>query len=575
MAYKNHALVLKFVNDTISGVRPANQEQIQSCQRFLKTLENPEYQFRASEPEKIISIIENTLVHSQGENIAGDPMTDTPFLLMPYHKFCIYDIMGFFHKDTKLRLRKEAFIEVPRKNAKTTFAASFAWALGLYYRRSGSKCYIVAASLKQALESFNFINHSIQRMGEEQNFRIIDNNQEHSISGHFDDGSIFIQALASNPDKQDSLNGNIAICDEIHTYTKPKQYNLLKQMMKAYSNKLLIGITSAGDNMNSFCYRRIQYCKKVLDGTVEDEQLFVFIAKADEDNNGDVDFINPIEHEKANPGYGITIRPTDMLNDARIALNDPQERKDFLSKSLNIYTASMKAYFNLDEFKRSDAKYSWTIEQLSKLNIKWYGGADLSKMHDLTAVSLYGEYDDVDICITHAFFPRVAAVTKSDEDGIPLFGWVADGWLTMSNTPVVFYDDVVKWFVAMRTMGFNIQQVGYDRKFAEEFFLMMKSKRFNIIDEPQYYMSKSQGFRRIEQKVKNEKFYYLHSQAYEYCVTNVRAVEKVDDAIQYEKTQPDQRIDLFDASVFSAIRFLKSKEKSRTAAAWLNGGKNE
>ena len=575
MVYKNHDLVFKFVKDTISGARPANHEQIQSCQRFLKTLENPEYEFRPAEPEKIIALIESTMVHSQGENLAGEPMTDTPFLLMPYHKFCIYDIMGFFEKGTKLRLRKEAFIEVPRKNAKTTFAASFAWALGLYYRRSGSKCYIVAASLKQALESFNFINHSIQQLGEVENFRIIDNNQEHSIQGHFDDGSIFIQALASNPDKQDSLNGNIAICDEIHTYTKPKQYNLLKQMMKAYSNKLLIGITSAGDNMNSFCYRRIQYCKKILDGTVEDEQCFVYIAKANEDESGEVDYLNPITHEQANPGYGITIRPKDILDDAVQAMNDPQQRKDFLSKSLDIYTASMKAYFNIDEFKRSDAKYKWTIAELSKLPIKWFGGADLSKMHDLTAVAIYGEYEDVDICITHAFFPRTAAVTKADEDGIPLFGWVTDGWLTMSNTPVVFYDDVVKWFIKMRDMGFNIQQVGYDRKFAEEFYLMMKAKRFNIIDEPQYYMSKSQGFRRIEQKVKNEKFYYLHSQAYEYCVTNVRAIEKVDDAIQYEKVQVDQRIDLFDASVFSSIRFLKSKEKSRTATAWLSGGKNE
>ena len=69
----------------------------------------------------------------------------------------------------------------------------------------------------------------------------------------------------------------------------------------------------------------------------------------------------------------------------------------------------MKAYFNIDEFRRSDAQYNWTLDELAKLPIDWYGGADLSKLHDLTASALYGTYKDVDIIITHAFFPVVAA----------------------------------------------------------------------------------------------------------------------------------------------------------------------
>ena len=159
--------------------------------------------------------------------------------------------------------------------------------------------------------------------------------------------------------------------------------------MKAYTNKLMIGITTAGDNVNSFCYRRLQYCQKVLQGTVQDESLFCFIAKADEGEKGEVDFTDPIQHEKANPNYGVTIRQADIMNDALQAHNDPQQRKDFLSKSLNVYTSSMRSYFNLAEFRASDQKYSWTLEELSKFPIDWYGGADLSKMHDLTAAALY------------------------------------------------------------------------------------------------------------------------------------------------------------------------------------------
>src|SRR5690606_25064191 len=116
---------------------------------------------------------------------------------------------------------------------------------------------------------------------------------------------------------------------------------------------------------------------------------------------------------------------------------------------------------------------------------------------------------------------------------------------------------------------FKIKQVGFDRKFGEEFYLGMKKERFNIIEEPQTYLNKSQGFRRIEQKAKQGKFYYLHSDAFLYCLQNVRGIEKVDDAIQYEKVADEMRIDLFDATVFSAVRFIRDLEKTAVAKRWL------
>lgn len=568
--FPNASIVWEYVNNIVDGTKLANKEQIQGCERFLRDLENPAYDYDPTDAEFVIGIIEKTFVHAQGERLDGTPLRGEPFLLEPFHKYQVYALLGFKKKGTNERRYKEAFIYIPRKNIKTSFAASLAWALGLLHRRSGSKVYVVAAALKQALESFNFINFNLGFMGEKENFRVIDNNQEHSISGQFNDGSIYIQALAANPDKQDSLNCNVGIADEMHAYKTPKQYNIIKEAMKAYTNKLMIGITTAGDNMSSFCYQRLQYCKKILDGTVVDEQYFVFIAKADEDEKGNVDFTNPEEHEKANPAYGVSIRPQDMLNDSLQAQNDPQQRKDFLAKSLNIYTSATKAYFNVDEFKASDRQYSWTIEDLAKLPINWYGGADLSKMHDLTAAALYGEYQGVAIVISHAWFPIVNAHRKAEDDGIPLFGWKDDGWLTMVNTPTAEYDDVIRWFVEMRSRGFKIKTVGFDRKFGREFFLGMKKKRFKIVDQPQYFYKKSEGFRRIEKKAKDGKLYYLHSQAYEYCVQNVAAIEKTDDMIQYEKVMENMRIDIFDASVFGGVQMLEDMTKSQSASDWLD-----
>lgn len=571
--YKHYDIVMEYANSVVEGRKVANKETIEMCRRFLDDLKNPVYDFNPKDAEFVIGIIEKTFVHQKGEDMEGHPLRGRPFLLQPWQKFVVYNLLGFFHKGTILRRFKEAFIMLPRKQGKTPFMSALAWGLGLLERKSGAEIVIVGALLKQALQSFNFMLYNLQHMGEAENFRILDNNQEHSISGELGDGYLRIETIAGNSDRMDSLNTLIQILDELHLYKSASQYNTIKESGKAYRNSLCIGITTAGDNMNTFCYNRKKYAQKVLSGSVKDEQLFVFIAKADVDpETGEVDYTNPIEHEKANPNYNVSVSAHELMNDALQAQNDPQQRKSFLAKSLNVYTAAMKAYFNSDEFIASDRQYDWTIEELAKLPIDWYGGTDCSKLHDLSATALYGEYDGVDIAITHAFFPIVAAHRKADEDNIPLFGWKDDGWLTMSNNPIVNYSDLINWYIKMRDMGFKIKQVGFDRKFGEEFYLGMKRARFNIVEEPQTYLNKTQGFRRIEQKAKQGKFYYLHSDAFLYCLQNVRGIEKTDDAIQYEKVAEDMRIDIFDATVFAAVRKIRSMEREKSASRWLNGG---
>ncbi len=298
--------------------------------------------------------------------------------------------------------------------------------------------------------------------------------------------------------------------------------------------------------------------------------------------SGEVDYLNPTTWKQANPNWGVSIRPTDMEASALQALNDPQMRKEFLTRSLNVFVSSFRAWFNIDEFARSDNRYSFTLKQLTKLVKAWYGGADLSKLHDLTAAALVGEIpakaaatadwtppEDVLVIVPHCWFPVTAAAEKADKDSIPLFGWKDDGWLDMPNEASMDPTEPVKKFQKWKKDGFKIKKVGHDRKFARKYYAAMKRAGFSVVDQPQLSIAKSEGLRYIEHKAKIGCLYYCHADPFAYCVQNVHGAEKTDDVVMYEKIDPNARIDVFDASVFATIRMLVDTGKAEQAAKWF------
>ena len=591
MPAPHEKIVMDYAN--ISAISPRACLDVQAaCKRFLADIQDSRWDFRTDMAESIIEIIETLFCHQQGEDLSGRPMRGRPLILEPFQLFIIYNLCGFFLPGTDIRRYQESMWMLARKNGKTPFATAFCWAMGLWYSKSFSKIKTVAGSMKQNMEGFGFLSYNLHRLGltvaedAAHGLRVLDSSLGHSFSGSIWEGQISFEALAYKPDIFDAFNANIVLLDELELYKNAIPYGRLKDATKAYSNKLILAVTTAGDDGTGFCAQRMAYCSKIVRGEItgaDADRIFAFLARADPDpETQEVNYLDPLNWQKANPNWGVTIRPEDMEASALQAMNDPQMRKEFLTRSLNVFVSSFKAWFNIDEFVRSDTRYGFTLPQLARLVKSWYGGADLSKLHDLTAAAIVGEIpakaaatadwtpkENVLVIIPHCWFPVVAAAEKADKDNIPLFGWKEDGWLDMPNEPSMDPTEPVTQFLAWKKAGFNIRKVGHDRKFARPYYAAMKKARFTVVDQPQLAIAKSEGLRYIEHKAKIGCLYYCHAEPFSYCAQNVRGQEKQDDVVVYDKVSPNARIDVFDASVFATIRMLIDTGKAADLAAWF------
>lgn len=563
-----------------------------ACRRYLEDRKSGRWDFRTDMAEFVILAIQSLFCHQQGEDLHGRPIRGKAMILEPFQMFIIYNICGFYMPGTVIRRFQEGLLMLARKNGKTPFATALIWAVGLWYAKSFSKIKTVAGSMKQNMEGFGFLSYNLHRLGltahedPVHGLRVLDSSLGHSFSGPVWEGQISFEALAYKPDIFDAFNANIVHLDELELYKNAVPYGRLKDATKAYANKLILATTTAGDDGTGFCAQRMNYCSKIVRGEItgaDADRIFAFIARADADpETGEVDYLDPVNWKKANPNWNVTIRPADMEASAMQAQNDPQMRKEFLTRSLNVFVSSFRAWFNIDEFIRSDAHYSFTQAQLAKKVTKWYGGTDLSKLHDLTTACLVGEIpakaaatpdwtpkENVLCIIPHCWFPVVAAAEKADKDNIPLFGWLDDGWLEMPNEPSMDPTEAVKQYKRWKAAGFQIKKIGHDRKFARPYYTAMKKARFPIVDQPQLAIAKNEGLRYIEHKAKIGCLYFCHADPFLYCVGNVRGQEKQDDVVVYDKVTPTSRIDVFDAAVFATIRMLIDTGKAADAAAWF------
>lgn len=573
--------IKRYIRNMVEGKRPHCKEDFLKVERFIEMLDK--YEVRTGEADKLLLIGEEVCKFVDGSDKEGYNLSDKPFKWLDWQVFDVYATFIFYKPGTNLRLVRKNFTEIARKQGKSTYIAILALCIALKeMREGGAPIGIVSDTGKNAENLFRIIEMNIlswynnsKLQAQRDGWRILNNNQTTRIqhnnfapdSEGKNGGKIDIQVYTAKPEGVHSLRKKVVIVDELHLMKHGAAVHT--QMEKSIANfpdGLTLTITTAAISKNNYCYDYTEYCKKVLNKQIKKDDLYIHIAKADEDDEGNVDIMDESQWYKANPSLGEALSIDTLRSDAEGALNISDDVKlQFLAYSLNIFQDKVTSEFQPSKFITSDMEYSWTLEELAKLEgVTWYGGFDLSIYNDLQAACLYGEYGDIGIVIPHAWCPSAEVTQKTTIQNMDVYRWKDDGFFTICNGETNDNFAVIDWFKEMRERGFNIGEIGFDTRFVT---MEMKGElaraNFEVINEKQYISHLSVGFRYMEGKAYNKKLYYLHSELYEYCLNNLLVTTKRGQEVFYTKKDNNSKIDAFDASVFAAIRHIQNVEKEK------------
>ncbi|WP_420014053.1 terminase large subunit [Tateyamaria sp.] len=340
--------------------------------------------------------------------------------LLGWQAFLISQIGGWRHMVTGIRRFRTAYVEVPRKNGKSTLLAG----VGLYFLgpdgEPGAKVYSAAASTHQARIVFDAarvmaITGRAEGMGLDELLGL--HVEEHKIKTA-DPAAVF-QPIASQTKSKDGKNPHCAIVDELHEHEKRDVWDSMASALGAREQPLLIAITTAGFNTAGICYEQRKYLQRILDGTFEDDSYFGLIFEADEgDDPGD-----PVAWEKANPSLHAAKSLQYMRDEWKKATASPAAMGEFLRKHLDVWTSVGASAIEMDTWRASEDA---TMELVQYAGSRAFIGVDLATRHDpASVVAVIPEGKEYRVFSWH-FLPEKNAHAPGNEH---IWAWVKDGYI--------------------------------------------------------------------------------------------------------------------------------------------------
>ena len=420
-------------------------------------------------------------------------------VLEPYQQFRLGSIFGWVHIDTGLRRIRTAYNEIPRKNGKSLEAAIVADYVTFFDNEPGAEGYTIATKRDQAKIVFNDAKALVESSGLRHRIAVLAANM------HRDRLSQKLEPLGADKDSTDGLNPHLIIVDEFHAQKSRGLIDVMETATGARRQPLNFQITTAGDDPMSPCGDQHDYACKILDQVLDDETFFAFIAHADPPDLDGEGWLAETTWRKANPNYGVSVKPDDLRALAHKARHMPSAANAFKQKRLNVWCNTDAPWLSMDAWRAGQTPF----DPRTLVGRRCWLGIDMSSKIDLTAVCAVFEPDDT--CsrwrvVCRALTPADTLVARALRDRAPYEQWanihlcrepaplLTDEaletamltWTVLQTNPGNRIDqDVVRDIVLDFDDAYDVQQVAVDPWNAGNLTKDLDDDGFEVIEVPQ------------------------------------------------------------------------------------------
>jgi phage terminase large subunit-like protein len=420
------------------------EKEKQAVLRFEADLKRKNFNF-VMEWEKAAALI----AFAESLKQAKDEGYGKHLLLSPWQKFIYVNLWGWRYKKDRLKRRfTKAYIQIARKNGKTTFLCPI---MGIdILTTPGAEIYIAANQKSQSNIAFDLFKSMISQSDELYGLLNITRD---AITM----GENRIRPLSKNIDI-DGFNASIIIIDEYHQARNTEMIEGLQRGQASRKNPLLLIITTAGTNLNGPCYQEYKHAAKILAGIEKAENYFPIIFEQDK---GD-DWTDIKIFRKSNPNIGVSVQLDYLEKSLLEAKQMPSQVSGFRTKNLDEWVQN-----TIDTWIPDKA---WTAQIKKKIDLmgrECFGGIDLSKINDLTAFTLYFLIEGFYYAKHRFYIPEERIAEKAKTDNLMIPTWVRDGWITATPGGTIDYSFLER-DVLEDSKNYKINLIGYDRYYSSQ-----------------------------------------------------------------------------------------------------------